>query len=67
MEEFIINELTEKSNKAIANGNKFRGFLGEPPESFTKEQLIQICHLLTDEIEQQRVSARNVINFMKTL
>jgi hypothetical protein len=46
--------LEEKSDLSIKRGNQFEGFLGHPPEYFTKEQLIMICNVLCDNIEELR-------------
>ncbi len=52
--------LKEQSDLAIQRGNKFEGFLGEPPESFSKEQLIMICNVLSDRIEELRGDIANI-------
>jgi len=54
--------LKEQSDLSIQRGNQFKGFLGEPPESFSKEQLIMICNVLSDRFEEARTESSNLLN-----
>lgn len=51
VDNLIETYLKEKSEEAIKRGNKFQGFLGKDIEYFSKEQLIMLLNILTDEKE----------------
>ena len=49
--------LKEDSDKAIKNGNEFKGYLGVSSKDLSKEQLIMVCNVLFDALirEQKRM------------
>lgn len=53
MKEYALKVLLEENNKAIKNGNEFKGFLGVPPSEFNKEQLEMVCNILYDKLRKQ--------------
>ncbi len=48
--------LEKKSNEAIINGNKFKGYYGFSPEQYSKEDLILILNVLFNEAETLRIT-----------
>lgn len=41
--------LHEKSEVAITKGHKMTGFMGQPLEDYSKEELIQLIHILNHD------------------
>jgi len=54
MNSIISETLKKDSDEAVQLGNEFPGYMGVPPKSFSKQELIMLLNVLFNEFMETR-------------